>query len=378
VGTCGSASLAPVAFAINSSSTQDWMEEDAASRSETHPGPRKKAESRLAQMVADATRHQGATADHHTLAELWVEYEAAVLPTLSPNTARGYERSWRLYVKRPLGRHKLRDIDAQVLEKLYVRLAREGGRDRLGKSRPLQQQTVKHLHTLLGSKLSTAVRWRWITSPHAADLARTPSVPTEEVARAPESDIVRGALAAAEERSQQMHAFLRVSALAGTRPEEAAALRFNDLDLEFGTLRIDEAIVRDRDGRLIVAATKTHQVRELAIDFGTLKLLDALRTDDADDDTFIFRGDDGEPVAPNAWSQRWTRLRKHVPGASGVRLYDLRHWQGTESADKSNLAVTQHRLGHSRLSTTGRYAKARKPTDTAVANALAAELDHDS
>ncbi|HEY5172634.1 MAG TPA: hypothetical protein VIK54_12985, partial [Acidimicrobiia bacterium] len=73
-------------------------------------------------MVADATRHQGATAGHHTLAELWVEYEAAVLPTLSPNTARGYERSWRLYVKRPLGRHKLRDIDAQVLEKLYVRL----------------------------------------------------------------------------------------------------------------------------------------------------------------------------------------------------------------------------------------------------------------
>lgn len=347
-------------------------------RSETHHGPRKKAESRLAQMVADATRNQGAKSDHHTLLDLWVEYEAAVLPTLSPNTARGYERSWRLYVKRPLGRYKLRDIDARVLEKLYVRLAKEGGRDRLGKSRPLSQQTVRHVHTLLGSMLSTAVRWGWITSPHAADMARTPSVPTEEVARAPESGIVRAALVAAEERSQQMHAFLRVSALAGTRPEEAAALRFNDLDLEFGTLRIDEAIVSDRDGRLIVAPTKTHQMRELAIDFKTLKLLDALRTEDADDDTFIFRGDDGEPVAPNAWSQRWIRLRKHVQGASEVRLYDLRHWQGTESADKSNLAVTQHRLGHSRLSTTGRYAKARKPTDTAVANVLAAELDHDS
>src|SRR5262249_10549365 len=162
------------------------------------------------------------------------------------------------------------------------------------------------------------------------------------------------------------------AAVTGARREELCALRWNDLDPNEQTVRIDEAVKKTGGGTLVLGPTKTHAQRRITIDHMTFALVCGLRTCDEPDDAFIFGTADGSaPIAPDAWTNRWRRIRDKVPGADNVRLHDFRHWQGTQGAQVAPLPVVQARLGHSRLSTTGIYAKGRTAADAAAAVALA-------
>jgi integrase len=211
--------------------------------------------------------------------------------------------------------------------------------------------------------------------PHAAQRALTPKVPSYEPRRAPESDVIRAAIAAANGVGPHLGAFLRLAAVTGARREELCALRWNDFDASALTVRIDEAVKKTGGGTLVLGPTKTHAQRWISVDEITFTLVTALRNGTTSDDAFVFGTEDGaSPIAPDAWTNRWRRVREKVPGAEHVRLHDFRHWQGTQGAQVAPLPVVQARLGHSRLSTTGIYAKGRSAADVAAAAALAAEL----
>jgi len=340
---------------------------------ETHPGPRRQAEVRLAQLVAGVAAGAARTEPGRTLHDAWNGWWQSRAPSLSPNTVRGYERIWRCYLQRPLGHRRLCDITPEVLERLYAQLAREGGKS----GRPLSSQTVRATHMVVATLLTTAARWDWITTPHAATRALTPSVPNVQPVRAPESHVIRDAIAAAHACGPHIVAFLRLAAITGARREELCALRWDDFDPDTTTMRIDEAVKKSIDGTLVIGPTKTHQQRTLTLDGATFALVEALRstaTPTASSD-FVFGTADGtNAISPDAWTNRWRRLRTKVPGAAQVRLHDFRHWQGTQGAQVAPLPVVQARLGHSRLTTTGIYAKRRMLADAAAAAALAEEL----
>ena len=63
-------------------------------------------------------------------------------------------------------------------------------------------------------------------------------------------------------------------------------------------------------------------------------------------------------------------------GVTGVRLNDLRHYDGTMLADLGvPLPSVQRRLGHRDLQTTGIYAHRRRATDRVAADVIARHLD---
>lgn len=69
---------------------------------------------------------------------------------------------------------------------------------------------------------------------------------------------------------------LRLGALLGTRRGELCGLRWDDIDLDTGTLIMRTGIV-DVGGHIIEKDAKTHAIRPISIDAGTIKLLTSYR-----------------------------------------------------------------------------------------------------
>jgi integrase len=194
-------------------------------------------------------------------------------------------------------------------------------------------------------------------------------------------------LDAALTRDPELALFCRLAAVTGARRGELTALRWRSIDFTRSALVIREATKTDADNAVSVGDTKTHQARVVALDARSRELLVQHRKRCEEwaaaarsrlvAGAFVFASEvDGSAhLPPNVWTKRFGRLRDSV-GAYGVRLHDLRHYCGTEAAEAGiPLPVVMQRLGHSRLSTTQRYAHGRKATDQLAAVSVAATLE---
>jgi integrase len=126
----------------------------------------------------------------------------------------------------------------------------------------------------------------------------------------------------------------RVLALCGLRRGEVIGLRWADLDLDAGTLRVEQQLVwRGREP--VVERPKTRKSRrEVGLDAGTVAALRAHKVQQAkdrllagsawEDHDLVFCREDGSPVPPWEVGNRFKELCRaaQVPV---IRLHDLRH-----------------------------------------------------
>lgn len=341
----------------------------------TFKGSEKEARKALAALVTDVTRDQLPPPGSRTLGHIWRKLSDLGFPGFSPSFVAGYDKNWRNHVEPVLADLPLKLITPEVLETLYAALAdkpcRRGGRKETGGT--LSPWTVRHCHTLVCSLLSTAVRWGWLSGPHAGQRCKAPSVPERTKPRAPTAETV--CLLLSDLAGEDL-VFHRLAAITGDRRGELSALRWNDLD-EVGKLLVDEAVkvgyesFVDESGEerrrkvITIGQTKVHAERSSHLDPDTLGLLIALRQEQEaraavcgtvlGEDAFVFAADvEGRHfIDPDRWSRRWRRhCKRH--GVAGVRLHDLRHFVGVNLAPLG-LRVVMDALGHSRLSTGGIY-----------------------
>jgi integrase len=140
-------------------------------------------------------------------------------------------------------------------------------------------------------------------------------------------------------------------------------------------LTIDSAVevVRRGDRRPQVrdAATKTANVRTIALDKDTLASIDAIRAEREPYGPWMF-GLGPYPVPPDRVGYWWRKAR----AASGIdpkwRLHDLRHWSATVAiAQGHDVRTVAGRLGHANPAMTlWVYAHAFGAADEAVATSL--------
>lgn len=122
--------------------------------------------------------------------------------------------------------------------------------------------------------------------------------------------------------------------LLGLRREEVGGLRWSDLDLDAGTLRIRQARV-DVNGRDTIVPTKTDRsARDLPLPPRELAMLKAMRRIHiaerlavgrplADGDLLLSRAD-GTPLPVRDYSREFTAQRK-AAGLKAITLGKLRH-----------------------------------------------------
>jgi len=154
-----------------------------------------------------------------------------------------------------------------------------------------------------------------------------------------------------------------LAAATGARRSELVALRWRDVDLSDGTVRIERGVVMGPAG-LVEKDTKTHAARRVALDAGTVHIVGAHQVRmtaraamcraELTDDSFVFSnaGDCSDPWFPDSVSRGFKRLCI-AEGIPDVRLHDLRHFVASQLLSAGvDIRTVAGRLGHRNAATT--------------------------
>jgi integrase len=148
-----------------------------------------------------------------------------------------------------------------------------------------------------------------------------------------------------------------VAALTGMRRGEVLGLKWSDLDLDHGRLKIDRALILV-DYVPTISETKTDKGRRtVALDSATVAALqehdarqavEAAMAGDAweNDEGYVFTDELGRVIHPQAFTDRFKRYAKRAK-LPAIRLHELRHSHATLALE-SGVApkVVSDRLGH--------------------------------
>ena len=178
-----------------------------------------------------------------------------------------------------------------------------------------------------------------------------------------------------------------LAALTGARRGEFCALRWTDVDLGAGTVRIARSIL-DLRGRVEEKATKNHQERTLALGEAGVALLRLHRNACVErarmgelelaPDSYIFsdRVEGTTPVRPDAVTGFFRRVRDELT-LSEVHLQSLRHFMATQLASLGEVSARTlaGRLGHADASVSLKvYSAFFPPADVEAAEHVARVL----
>ena len=205
--------------------------------------------------------------------------------------------------------------------------------------------------------------------------------------RAPSVEEVQQLLAKAAELDVRFAACLRVIAATGARRGEACALRWSDVDSKNGTLTIDESVVASPGGAEVKSPKTRASIRVVAVDAGTLQLLERLRTEQkrlaSDSGTklvpasFVFSAEPGGlvPPHPDTVSHSFTKVRVAAKLPKDLHLHSLRHFQATSLDAVIPERQKQARLGWSTVHMARHYTDVISSEDRKAAEHIGSLLD---
>ena len=342
--------------------------------SKTVHGSKATADQAAAELLTEVTRSSGSTATGSVGHLLDAFLDQARARGLAPKTILGYGLLAK-QAKADFGGIELRELTATRLDSYYRRLMLRG----------LSPTTVGHHHAFLRSALRQAVRWGWIVrSP--ADSATPPHAAATEPA-APSVEQVRRLLAAAESYNPYLASMLWVAATTGMRRGELCGLRWSDTDLSEGTVTVRTS-VSDLPGRVEVQPAKSRPARRIAIDPGTVMVLEHQRHAAAErcraagahlaDGAYVWSqdADHGSPWRPDRVTHSFERVRDRA-NLPEVRFQHLRHFAATMMLSGGiDVLTAAGRLGHTDSSATLRtYAHVLQQRDRDAAALLGALLE---
>lgn len=287
--------------------------------------------------------------DRQTLVQFlyrWLHEDAK--PRVRPKTYTSYEQLIRVHLAPDLGRIPVGKLSPQQVQAFLNRKLAAG----------LAPRTVQYLHALLRSALNRAVKWGLVPR-NVATLTDPPRVPRTEIEPFSPEQALRLLEAI---RGDRLEALYTVALAIGLRQGEALGLRWQDVNLDAGTLSVCVALQRV-DGTLQLVELKTERSRrslvlpEVAITALRLhyarQLEERLVTADAwQDHGLVFATMQGKPLIARNVFRSYQRLLTRA-GLPHKRFYDLRHTCATlllaQGVDPRTIMET---LGHSQISLT--------------------------
>jgi integrase len=298
------------------------------------------------------------------LAEQWLP--AMQARGLRPSTLERYEDHVRCAITPALGGLPLQGLMPTHLNKLYGDL-RTAGR---------APKTIRNIHGVLSKALADAERWG-LVGRNAARLADVPAVARPKL-RVWSPEQTRAFLAAVA--NDRLFAAWLLAATTGMRRGELLGLRWEDIDLDNGVVRI----ARVRAGNQVVAGEpKTARGRRtLALDPTTVAALRQHRKRQTEerlaagphyaDSGLAFTMPGGTPIHPNRFSL-WFRRHVQAAGLPAIRLHDMRHSYATAGlAAGVPPKVISERLGHATVAfTLDTYTSALPAMDKSAADVVA-------
>jgi integrase len=223
-------------------------------------------------------------------------------------------------------------------------------------------------YRLLRAMLNTAASDGLI----AKNPCRIPGAGQEDSAERPlvTPDVV---LTIAENIEPHLRALVVLAAFGGLRLGELLSLRRRHLDLEAGTVLVEQQAVRLRDGTQLTTAPKTRAGRR-TVHLPALVVVELrahlAQWGEPGPDGHVFVGVRGGPLSPSSLQPAFNRARKKA-GAPKATLHDLRHSAGTLAAwTGATTRELMARLGHASPRAAMRYQHAAEARDRDIAERL--------
>jgi integrase len=346
-------------------------------RYESFKGTKREAQAKLTELLSASARGVLVDPTKETLAEFierWGRDWASI--NTSAKTSERYRQLLKLHVVPHIGAVLVQKLRATHLNELYAKLLRAGGHE----GRPLAPRTVGHVHRVLHRALGHAVTWG-IAATNVAALISPPPVPDSEIAILTE-DQVRTLLRHLQGRTLRPI----VSFLLGTgaRRGEALALRWKDVDLDNGVVRVERSLEQTKAGRLRFKSPKTrHGRRNVSISPWLIAELRAHRTRQqerrlslgqgkATRDDLVFARWDGEIRSPHWLTQKFAQAMAALK--IDCTLHGLRHTHVSQLiAAGLDVLTISRRIGHaSPAITLGVYGHLFRNTDARAAEIIEA------
>jgi integrase len=198
------------------------------------------------------------------------------------------------------------------------------------------------VHSTLSRSLKQAVRWQLV--PLNVCAAVTPPRPITPEIRPLDAQQMKALLKVAEDTD--LYALWVLMATTGVRVGEALGLRWDDLNLDARTLRINRTIYRGQGSE-----PKTSSGRR------TIKLskltIEALRQHPQTSE-WVFATSKGTTINVNNLRYRtWKRLLERANLPATIRIHDLRHSAATLLLSRGvPIKVVSEMLGHADVSIT--------------------------
>jgi integrase len=275
----------------------------------------------------------------------------SVKSTVRNSTYERHEEIVRLHIKPTLGRVGLKKLTPAHVRGLYSEKLDSG---------LLAPATVRKIHSTLHKALSQAVS-DGIVPRNAADV-KAPR-PTPEEMRPLSEDEARTFLKAARQSDERFEALYVLAITTGLRRGELLGLRWDDVDLERGTLRVGRALVRE-GGRHTLGETKTKRgPRQINLTPRTVNALKAHRKKQLEekmklaglykDHGLIFASGVGTPINPENLVKRSFKPLLEKADLPEIRFHDLRHTCATLLLGRGvHPKLVQELLGHATITMT--------------------------
>jgi integrase len=293
-----------------------------------------KDETEVANRVAEAikNRDSGIDSENMTVGGYLDRWLTAIRDTIRVGTWKQYEMIVRLHIKPSLGSVRLEKLNALQVQSFY--------RERLDAG--LSPRRVQYVHVTVRKALKDAVRWRLV--PYNVADAVTPPRPTKPEITPLTAEQVKMLLAAA--RGRKLEALYIVAVTTGMRIGEMFGLKWSDVDLEAGVLRVRRTAAADGTVNAPKTSSSKRTVRLSGLAIRALS--GHPRTAE-----WVFASAAGTPIGicnfhKNSWRPLLTRA-----GIPHRRVHDLRHTAATLMLSRGvPVKVVSEMLGHADVSTT--------------------------
>jgi integrase len=274
----------------------------------------------------------------------------SVKGTVRLTTYQGYERICRLHIKPSLGRVRLKDLTAAHVRGLYRERLKAG----------LAPRMVQLIHVTLHKALKQAVMDGLI--PRNVTEAVKPPQPEKKEIKPLSSEQARALLRAAKE--ERLEALYMLAITTGMRQGELLALKWEDVNLEAGTLQVRRTLCTATGGGFTFGAPKTAKSRrsiklpDIAISslrrHRKAQLEEKMRLGELfADQGLVFTSRVGTPISRQDLITRSFKPLLKRAGLPDIRFHDLRHTCATLLLGKGvHAKLVQELLGHATISIT--------------------------
>ena len=274
--------------------------------------------------------------------EVWYENYAKI--KMRPSTYLTYHGYIENHIKPQLGKIPLNDLTTLHLQQFYKKLLAEGRVERIeAQKQPkgLSAKTVRNIHQIISSALKLAIEQRLIAH-NPADGCALPKAERKEMQTLPVEQLTSFLR---EAKDSGVFALYYIDLITGLRRGELLGLKWSDIDLEKGDLRVQRQIGRI-NGKIIEMPLKTKNAyRTLPLSADAISVL-KMQKCKVGNSEWVFPSPTGGPMSPDGVLHMLHRVLKRA-GLPKVRFHDLRHTFATLALQNGvDIKTVSGMLGH--------------------------------